>query len=194
MTETPPRERPKRGMIEDPIRDPWTAPILLAQIPSSGLHKVIEPTAAQAMSLAQTAGILDVENIRAELTLMPMRGDRIKVEGRVTGRVGQTCVVTLERIENPVDETVELIFAPVEQVNALAASMEDSDEDAAQRPDPPEPIENGMIDLGRIASDALFLGLDPYPRKPDAVFQPPAVEDDPEDHPFAALKVLKPDA
>ncbi len=36
--------------------------------------------------------------------------------------------------------------------------------------------------------------IDPYPRKPDAVFEPPVVAADPEDHPFAALKALQPGA
>ena len=40
-----------------------------------------------------------------------------------------------------------------------------------ETPDPPEPIENGTIDLGRLATDALFLAIDPYPRKADAVFE-----------------------
>ena len=35
-----------------------------------------------------------------------------------------------------------------------------------------------------------MLGIDPYPRKPDATFEPPAVEDESE-HPFAALAALK---
>ena len=50
---------------------------------------------------------------------------------------------------------------------------------------------NGIIDLGRLATDALFLAIDPYPRRPDAVFEPPVVAADPEDHPFAALKALQ---
>jgi hypothetical protein len=36
----------------------------------------------------------------------------------------------------------------------------------------------------------LILGLDPYPRKPDAIFQASAVGDDAA-HPFAALAALK---
>ena len=39
-----------------------------------------------------------------------------------------------------------------------------------------------------------FLAIDPYPRKPDAVFDVPVVPPDPEDHPFAALKALQVDA
>jgi hypothetical protein len=51
-----------------------------------------------------------------------------------------------------------------------------------------------VINLGRVATDALFLGIDPYPRRPDAVFETPAAIADPEDHPFAALKALQLDA
>ena len=40
---------------------------------------------------------------------------------------------------------------------------------------------NGVIDLGRLATDALFLAIDPYPRRPDAVFEPPVEAADPED-------------
>ena len=57
--------------------------------------------------------------------------------------------------------------------------------------DPPEAIVGGVIDLGRTATDALFLGIDPYPRKPDAVFDARDHAPDPKDHPFAALKALK---
>ena len=87
-------------------------------------------------------------------------------------RVGQTCVVTLDPIENDIDEPIDLIFAPAEQIPALADLVDDGGESDAEVADPPEPIENGIIDLGRLATDALFLAIDPYPRKPDVVFEP----------------------
>jgi len=31
----------------------------------------------------------------------------------------------------------------------------------------------GVVDLGALATEFLILGLDPYPRKPGAVFEPP---------------------
>ena len=109
-------------------------------------------------------------------------------------RIGQTCVVTLDPIENDVDEPIDLIFAPPDQIPELAALVDEAAESDVEVPDPPEPIENGAIDLGRVATDALFLAIDPYPRKPDAIFEPLVVAPDPEDHPFAALKALKPEA
>ena len=76
----------------------------------------------------------------------------------------------------------------------MADLVDEAAESDTEIPDPPEPIVNGVIDLGRLATDALFLAIDPYPRKPDAVFEPPVEAADPEDHPFAALKALQPDA
>ena len=67
----------------------------------------------------------------------------------------------------------------------------DEDSEDEEVPDPPEPFVNGVIDLGRLATDALFLAIDPYPRRPDAVFEPLAEVKDPAAHPFAALKTLQ---
>ena len=47
-----------------------------------------------------------------------------------------------------------------------------------------------MVDLGAVATEFLLLGIDPYPRKPGAVFDAPPAGD-PASHPFAALAALK---
>jgi hypothetical protein len=173
--------------------NPWSVPIAVAQIPDTGLHREFEASANECRALAVLGGLREVKSARASLDVTPMREGRVHVVGRVNARIGQTCVVTLDPIENDVDEAIDLIFAPPEQIQALADLVDDAAEGDAEIPDPPEPIVAGAIDLGRLATDALFLGIDPYPRKPDAIFEPPAVPADPEDHPFAALKVLRPD-
>ncbi len=61
--------------------------------------------------------------------------------------------------------------------------------------DPPEPLTGGAVDLGALAVEAVALGLDPFPRKPDA--KPVDVTiGEARDNPFAALAALKrtPDA
>ena len=170
--------------------DPWRVPVVVAQIPDAGLHRDIEADQPARAAMAQLAGLREILSAKASLDVTPTGGGRFHVAGRVRARIGQTCVVTLDPIENDIDEEVDLIFAPPEQIPELA----DLVEDGAEIPDPPEPIENGVIDLGRLATDALFLAIDPYPRKPDAVFEPMVTAPDPEDHPFAALKVLQPGA
>ena len=171
--------------------DPWSVPVTVAQIPEAGLHRDIEAGPAARSAMAEAADLREILSAHAALDVTPKGGGRFQVAGRVRARIGQTCVVSLDPIENDIDEAIDLIFAPPEQIPQLSDLVDESGESEAEIPDPPEPIENGVIDLGRVATDALFLGINPYPRKPDAVFEPPVVAEDPEDHPFAALKALR---
>jgi hypothetical protein len=174
--------------------DPWSVPIAVEQIPDTGLHRDIEASAVTRKAMAELGGLREILSASAALDVTPKSGGRVHVEGRIRARIGQTCVVTLDPIESDIDEPIDLIFAPPEQIPEMAALVDEAAESAVEIPDPPEPIVNGVIDLGRLATDALFLGVDPYPRKPDAVFEVPVVPPDPEDHPFAALKALQLDA
>ena len=171
--------------------NPWSLLIAVAQIPETGMHREIEATPNERQALAELGGLREVKSAHASLDLALMRQGRVHVVGRVKARIGQTCVVTLDPIENDIDEAIDLIFAPPDQIPALADLVDDAAESDAEIPDPPEPIVAGSIDLGRLATDALLLAVNPYPRKPDAVFEPPVVPADPEDHPFAALRSLQ---
>ncbi len=171
--------------------DPWSVPINVAHIPDTGLHRDIEAGRAAREAMAEVAGLREILSASASLDVTPKSGGRFHVAGHVRARIGQTCVVTLDPIENDIDEPIDLIFAPPEQIPQLADLVDEAAESDVEIPDPPEPIVNGVIDLGRLATDALFLAIDPYPRRSDAVFEPPVVAADPEDHPFAALKALR---
>jgi hypothetical protein len=108
------------------------------------------------------------------------------VLGEVRATVGQTCVVTLEPLTTEVSAPIDLAF--------VAAPAPD-DADAADTIDPestddPEFMVEGLADLGAVATEFLLLAIDPYPRKPGAVFAPPNT-DDHATHPFAALAALK---
>jgi hypothetical protein len=183
----------KRDMTEKP--DPWRVPIVVAQMPDTGLHRELEADQATRDAVADVGGLRAVLSVSASIDVTPMSGGRFHVAGRVRARIGQTCVVTLDPMETDVDEPIDLIFAPPDQIPQMADLVDEAQENdrssGAEIPDPPEPIENGIIDLGRLATDALYLAVDPYPRKPDAFFEPLIEAPDPEDHPFAALKALK---
>ncbi len=97
----------------------------------------------------------------------------LRVIGRVSATVGQNCVVTLEPLANEIEEEIDLIFMPQvrrgrerQRVRQMAVRPD------AKRDDP-EPLIGGVVDLGALATEFLILGLDPYPRKPGAVFEPP---------------------
>ena len=175
--------------------DPWRVPLAVEQIPVTGLHRDLVADQATRVAVADVGGLREVLSVQASLDVTPKGGGRFHVAGRVRARIGQTCVVTLEEIESDIDEPIDLIFAPPDQIPEMAALIDEAQQNDGESdrdtPDPLEPIENGIIDLGRLATDALYLGVDPYPRKPDAVFEPLVEAPDPEDHPFATLKALQ---
>lgn len=162
---------------------------MVAQIPQEGSHIAFEADAAQREGLARLAGLRDVIEASAEFDLMHLAGGGIHATGLVRGLVGQSCVVTLEPVDNAVEEAVDVLFLPEQHVALSAPSRPPEDDE--EIPEPPEPIRNGVIDLGKLAMDMLFLGIDPYPRRPGAIFVPPVLPTDPDEHPFAALKALK---
>jgi hypothetical protein len=110
----------------------------------------------------------------------------LRLIGEVQATVVQTCVITLEPIENGVAEIIDLIFEPAASGESPSLARGDGGADS----EPPEPLHNGCVDLGAVATEFLLLGIDPYPRKPGAVFAPP-VAAAAQDGPFTALSVLK---
>jgi uncharacterized metal-binding protein YceD (DUF177 family) len=163
----------------------WSYPVAVAEIPDTGGHYEISADAETRAAVAETAGLRELPQLDATFDLTRL-GDSVQVRGRVTATVGQTCVVTLEPIENEVSEDIDLLFSP--PVDPLL------DPEAArksQKGEPPEPLEDGNLDLGSIATEFLILGLDPYPRKPDAELNLPKERDEERARPFAALAALK---
>jgi uncharacterized metal-binding protein YceD (DUF177 family) len=171
--------------------DPWRVPVAVEQIPDTGVHRDLKADATIRQAIADVGDLREVLAAEASFDVTPMSGGRYHVAGHVRARIGQTCVVTLEPMESDIDEPVDLTFVPPDQIPEMAALIDEAEHSSGDTPDPPEAIENGIIDLGRVATDALYLAVNPYPRKPQAVFEPVVEVTDPEDHPFAALKALK---
>ncbi|HEX5211008.1 MAG TPA: DUF177 domain-containing protein [Pseudolabrys sp.] len=171
-------------MSKSPI--PWSVPVVVDDIPETGLHLAIEAPATARAELAQLAGLRDLPRLSAAFDLT-RKGAGVHVRGQVSAQVGQTCVVTLEPIENAMEEAVDLEFAPASGVEpkAKVARKRVADDDEG-----PEPLVGGVVDLGALAAEFLILGIDPYPRKAGAEFAPPK-QDDAGEHPFAALESLK---
>lgn len=163
----------------------WSVPLKVDAIPDTGLSRSIEASPEVCAAVAQLAEVRAISGLKATFDLRRV-GDVVNVTGRVTAQVGQNCVVTLDPLEFAIDETIEVLFAPVpeEGTEAHDAHRRKTEEEL------PEPLLDGVIDLGAVACEFLILGIEPYPRKPGVEFTPPEVEQD-GPHPFAALAALK---
>ncbi len=165
----------------------WSVPVVVADIEESGLRVTIEANEAERGEIARVAGLRELPKLSAEFELTPIAGEQVRVVGQVNAVAGQTCVVTLEPLESTIEEPVNLTFVPPSAIPERA----DQNPDDEPGEDPPEPIVNGRIDLAKIAVEFLILGIDPYPRKAGAVFEPVLTPPTAEDHPFAGLAALK---
>ncbi len=166
---------------------PWSVPVAVEDIPDSGLHIAIEAPPEARAAVAELASLRDLARFSAVFDLS-RQGAGAHVTGQINARVCQTCVVSLDPIESEVAEAVDLRFAPTAAGGVPAA--ETGRKHALGGEEPPEPLVDGKIDLGALATEFLIVGIDPYPRKADAEFAPPEVADAGE-HPFAALETLK---
>jgi hypothetical protein len=163
-------------------------PVALHEVSETGRHLELAADERSRAAVAKLAGLRAVPRLAAVFDLAPRGRNGLRVTGRVSATVEQACVVTLEPVENEIDEEIDLVFAPT----AAAASLVDRGgaEVEISADDGPEPLIGGVVDLGVLATEFLMLGIDPYPRKPDAVFEGPSVGDA-SVKPFAVLAALK---
>jgi uncharacterized metal-binding protein YceD (DUF177 family) len=173
-------------MVKTTTEFPWSVPLAVSDVPDTGRQFELTAEGPVRAATAKLAGLRDLPRFVASFDVTLHGKGGLRVTGRVQATVGQVCVVTLDPVENEIDEPVELVFAPVEHLPAGIAS--EDDEDFAE--DGPEPLLEGAIDLGAIATEFLLLAIDPYPRKPGAEFQSPSSGEEAA-HPFAALAALK---
>jgi hypothetical protein len=161
----------------------WNLPVDVQDVPDAGFHLEIDAPDVVLVALAKLANVREITDLRAVFDLN-RRGAGVHVSGQVEARVGQTCVVSLEPMESKILEPIDLSFAPVATGTAHLVQIAPNEEE------PAEPLIDGKIDLGVIATEFLLLGIDPYPRKPGVEFSPPQAENV-RNYPFAGLEVLK---
>jgi hypothetical protein len=177
-----------RAMNERGREGPWSVPVTVHEVPVTGRRFELTADDATRAAIATSADLRALPRLEATFEVTRLNTNGLHVVGRVSATVGQLCVVTLDPIENELEETVDLIFVPGATPAVGGAPGRDALEVATD--EVPEPLLDDTVDLGAIAIEFLILGIDLYPRKPEAAFQAPPIEDKTE-HPFAALATLR---
>lgn len=166
----------------------WSRKVSIEDVPETGLHVDLDADEATRAALAKAAGLRDLPRLEASLDISRRGRGGLRIDGEMSATVGQTCIVSLEPIENEIHEPIDLVFT-----DSGGPSLADESGEATMRfgdAEPPEPLVGGEIDLGAIVTEFLVLGIDPYPRKEGTEFEAPR-QGDTSGHPFAALAALK---
>jgi uncharacterized metal-binding protein YceD (DUF177 family) len=164
---------------------PWSVPVAVAEVPETGRHLALVADAVTRAAIAKFVELPQIPRLEAAFELTRYARNGLRVVGRVSATVEQTCVITLEPMLNEVEEVVDLVFLPAAEIDNRIRPEDDILDD------PPELLQGGTVDLGAVATEFLVLGIDPYPRKPGSVFRASRDGETGSDHPFAKLAALK---
>ena len=159
-------------------------PLRIEDVPETGYHVELSADERTRQAIAVTAGLRELPRLDAVYDVTRSGHDGLRVRGQVSATIGQICVVTLEPIDSELAETFDLVFKPAPV--ALAGEDVSVEIDAEEI----ETLVDGTVDLGALATEFLILGIDPYPRKAGAVFEPPQTSE-PGGGAFAALAALQ---
>lgn len=160
--------------------------------PDKVRKETVEANAKECAALAKRFDLRDLSNFRADIRIRRVEGgDVVRLEGKLSADVVQTCVVSLQDVHAHIEGEFDTFLA--EENKHAAKKFGDEaefgidDDDSA-----PEVIQNGQLDLGEIAAQYLAVELDPYPRAPGVSLAAQLAEAGIEvkNNPFAVLKNL----
>ncbi|MBI2236702.1 MAG: DUF177 domain-containing protein [Magnetospirillum sp.] len=166
----------------------FSRPVRVERLGAAGSDFEIEANEAERRALAERLDLVELSSLSARLRLKLLSGGLVRLSGRLSAEVVQSCVVTLQPVAASLDVAVELTYGP-----------DDADGDGEveltfEGDDPPDAIVDGTIDMGEAVAEQLALELNPFPRAPGAVFEAPAEAPDTaaeRRNPFAALAGLR---
>jgi uncharacterized metal-binding protein YceD (DUF177 family) len=170
------------------VTAPWPYQVTLGRVDRGGVDVRLEPDEAQRKAIAKQLGLVSLEALSAEVFLTPWL-DGAEVSGLVRARVVQVCGVSADEFEEPIEARFSIRVLPADSEHAPQDEASGDLGVEFESDDPPDVLEGETIDVSAYVIEHLALELDPFPRKPGAVFEAPQPMG--EISPFAALKALK---
>lgn len=177
--------------------------VSLDDIPASGSLPV-KGKADEAVlgAIANRLGVLALSGFSMEAVVHKARSQTtsspaMRVEGTVSARVQQRCVVTLDLFWSDIEEPFSVLCSPDEPDELEIGEDGDYDLAALLEEEDIEPLnEDGSCDIGELAVQYLALGIDPNPRAPGVELPDDFVVDEDAGeteklNPFAVLAKLK---
>ncbi len=166
----------------------WSEWIALSELRTGPVTRLIAAGHDARVALADQLGLDRLDRLEAEVMLTEWL-DGALIDARWSATVEQTCGVTLERFGSELEGAFSMRVLPRRSRHAPREELREIavDPDAE---DPPDLLETERADVAAYVVEHLALEIDPFPRKPGAVFTPPAEEQPPS--PFQVLQGLKP--
>jgi len=142
---------------------------------------------AERDAIAKRLDLLGLDRLEAHVCLERNR-ETIRVLGRLSASLNQSCVVTNEPVPAHIDEPFEVVFIPEPPSTGPDHEVELGPGDCDTMF-----YDGQQIDLGAAVTDTLALSIDPYPRSAaaEAALKEAGVMTEEQASPFAVLAQLK---
>ena len=169
---------------------PWSEDVPLAEVSRGEVTRVLDADEPARKRIARALGIDQLDQLEARVTLTPWL-DGAQLDGRWCASIEQTCGLSLDRFATELEGAFLLRVLPAGSPNA----PREAGPEVAIDPDAEEPadvLEGESVDVAAYVVEHLAMEIDPFPRKPGAVWQAPSPEEPAS--PFSVLKGLKPES
>ena len=165
--------------------------IRLSDVGRGPVSHRLAPDEAQRARIAAELDLAGLPAFVGEVKVFPWH-DGAEIQGRWTATVTYVCGVSLDTFD--AEMTGEFDIRAVPPSSPLASAPEPDEQGEIEldldADDPPDVLDGETLDLAAYLVEDLALDLDPFPRKPGAVFEAPPPENP--ESPFAVLKRLEP--
>jgi hypothetical protein len=160
----------------------------IVDIPESGLTIERAASPEEREAIARSLELIACPSLTVHYTITPLSEGHFRLAGSLEARVEQSCVVTLEPLTNDVAESFSVDYWPETDIPEPTGGVLDVHDEPAL-----EPIVAGRIEVGRVVFECLAAGIDLFPRKPGASFEPPPESSGTgkAEGPFAALAKMR---
>ena len=182
----------------------WSVLVKSDDVPANGKALEIAPDDKSRKALARRLDILELQDLKAKVSLKRETGHIVHVKGQFEAKIKQACVITLEPVENEIRDEFEAWYADESQAVSFRRAQHEAqgkkelaDVPMLDESEDPEPMVNGAIDVGDLVTQYLSLAIPPYPTKEGysysvEVEEPKEVKNNLKLNPFAALKDWRP--
>ena len=173
----------------------YSIPFDLGLVPERGKELVLTPSDAERAAIAAWLNIEAMNALKATIRIIRHGENGYSYAANFDADVVQSCVVTLAPVAAHIAGEVARDFQvrprstgsrrnkPTPEAQTVDISVLEGDG--------PELLDSPILDVAAPLLEELSLALDPYPRAPGVVFEPPAEKEEPANHPFAVLEQLK---
>lgn len=165
----------------------FSRPVRLDDIGPRGLDLEIAASAHERELLAKRFSLQRIDKLDAAVQLRRIDGGgKVRLTGHLDASVVQTCVVSLEPVDETVAEDIDIVFERVPEGASAREVVLAAAEEA-------EPLEGDTLDVGEVVAEELALALNPYPRRADSELEPGPSQTDEEvpPGPFEKLARLR---